>query len=312
MRCRRGIHTVDHMPSTLAVESLTKRFGSVTAVADLSFSPRAGLVTGLVGRNGSGKSTTLRAALGLVRPTSGRVLVNGAPFTSLRRPLTEVGGLLDAEGVNAGLSGRAHLRWLCRSNAIGARRVDELLELVGLAAAGRRRVGTYSLGMKQRLGIAATLVGDPPILIFDEPMNGLDPQGMVWLRGFLRDRAVEGRVVLLSSHLMGELEGTADRVVIIDDGRLVLESTVEALVTLGDTTTVTVRTRRSVDVMAVLASAGASVTSTARDVVEVEGMTGERVAELIARHGLPLDGIDTGRRSLEDVFLQVTDARGAT
>ncbi len=257
------IHTVDPMPSTLNVDSLTKRFGSVTAVDDLSFSPRAGHVTGLVGRNGSGKSTTLRAALGLVRPTSGGVLVNGAPFTNLRRPLTEVGALLDAEGVNAGLSGRAHLRWLCRSNSIGTGRVQELLELVGLADVGRRRVGSYSLGMKQRLGIAAALVGDPPILIFDEPMNGLDPQGMVWLRGFLRDRAAEGRVVLLSSHLMGELEGTADRVVIIDDGRLVLESTVEALVTLGDTSTVTVRTRRSVDVMAMLATAGASVTSTA-------------------------------------------------
>jgi ABC-2 type transport system ATP-binding protein len=294
------------MQPSLVVDSLSKRFGSVTAVDDLSFVARPGCVTGLVGPNGSGKSTTMRAALGLVLPTHGRVLVNQMAYADLRRPLTQVGAVLDANAVSGHLSGRAHLRWLCRSNAISTKQIDPTLELVGLGEAAGRRVGRYSLGMKQRLGIAAALLGDPAILIFDEPMNGLDPEGMVWLRRFLRERASEGRIVLLSSHLMRELEGIADRLVIINRGRLVDDTATSALLGADGRSSTVVRTPQPVDVMAVLARAGGSVTSTARDTLVVEGLTAERIAELVTAHGLALHGLQTKQRSLEDVYLELT------
>jgi ABC-2 type transport system ATP-binding protein len=294
------------MAPSLTVESLTKRFGSVVAVDDLSFAAQPGLVTGLVGPNGSGKSTTMRAVIGLVRPIDGRPLVNGRLYRELARPLAAVGAVLDAGAVNPGLSGAAHLRWLCRTHRIGAARAEHLLDLVGLDAAAGRRVGGYSLGMRQRLGIAVALLADPGILIFDEPMNGLDPEGMVWLRRFLRDRAGEGRIVLLSSHLMGELEGLADRVVIIASGRLVADTTVRALVDGAMPTTVVVRTAQPADATTVLARAGAVVTSTGGDSLEVDGVTADRVAQLFAEHGLPLHGLGTRRATLEDAYLQIT------
>jgi ABC-2 type transport system ATP-binding protein len=294
------------MAPSLTVESLTKRFGSVVAVDDLSFEAQPGLVTGLVGPNGSGKSTTMRAVLGLIRPSGGRPLVNGQLYHELARPLAAVGAVLDAGAVNPGLSGAAHLRWLCRTHRIGATRAEQLLSLVGLDAAADRRVGGYSLGMRQRLGIAAALVGDPGVLIFDEPMNGLDPEGMVWLRRFLRERADDGRIVLLSSHLMGELQGLADRVVIINRGRLVADTTVRALLDDAMPTTVIVRTARPAEVTTVLARAGAVVTSIGGDSLEVDGVGAERVAEVLAEHGLPLHGLGTRRATLEDVYLQIT------
>jgi ABC-2 type transport system ATP-binding protein len=294
------------MAPTLTVDSLTKRFGSVVAVDDLSFVAQPGLVTGLVGPNGSGKSTTMRAVLGLIRPSGGRPLVNGQLYRELARPLAAVGAVLDAGAVNPGLSGAAHLRWLCRTHRVGAARAEQLLNLVGLEAAADRRVGGYSLGMRQRLGIAAALIGDPGILIFDEPMNGLDPEGMVWLRRFLRDRADEGRIVLLSSHLMAELEGLADRVVIIDRGRLVADTTVRALLDGAMPTTVVVRTARPADAMTVLARAGAIVASTGGDSLEVDGVAADRIAQLLAEHDLPLHGLGTRRATLEDVYLQIT------
>ncbi len=294
------------MAPSLTVESLTKRFGSVVAVDDLSFEAQPGLVTGLVGPNGSGKSTTIRAVLGLIRPSGGRPLVNGQLYHELARPLAAVGAVLDAGAVNPGLSGAAHLRWLCRTHRVGATRAEQLLSLVGLDAAADRRVGGYSLGMRQRLGIAAALVGDPGVLIFDEPMNGLDPEGMVWLRRFLRDRADDGRIVLLSSHLMGELEGLADRVVIINRGRLVADTTVRALLDDAMPTTVIVRTARPAEVTTVLARAGAVVTSIGGDSLEVDGVGAERVAQVLAEHGLPLHGLGTRRATLEDVYLQIT------
>jgi ABC-2 type transport system ATP-binding protein len=263
-------------------------------------------VTGLVGPNGSGKSTTMRAVLGLIRPSGGRPLVNGQLYHELARPLAAVGAVLDAGAVNPGLSGAAHLRWLCRTHRIGATRAEQLLSLVGLDAAADRRVGGYSLGMRQRLGIAAALVGDPGVLIFDEPMNGLDPEGMVWLRRFLRERADDGRIVLLSSHLMGELQGLADRVVIINRGRLVADTTVRALLDDAMPTTVIVRTARPAEVTTVLARAGAVVTSIGGDSLEVDGVGAERVAEVLAEHGLPLHGLGTRRATLEDVYLQIT------
>jgi ABC-2 type transport system ATP-binding protein len=303
----RVIRTVACMTPSLVFDSLTKRFGSVTAVDALSFTAPAGCVTGLVGPNGSGKSTTMRAALGLVHPTRGGVRIDGMRYADLRRPLAHVGAVLDAGAVNGGLSGRAHLRWMCRSNAISTSGIDPLLDRVGLAGVARRRVTTYSLGMKQRLGIAAALLGDPAILIFDEPMNGLDPEGMVWLRALLRTQADEGRIVLLSSHLMRELEGIADRLVIIDDGRLVDDTTVAELLADGGDAPVTVRTTQRVDMMAVLANAGASVTSTDRDTIEVRGLPVDRIAQLVAAHGLALHALHTAPRSLEEIYLQRTN-----
>jgi ABC-2 type transport system ATP-binding protein len=278
----------------------------VTAVDDLSFTVRPGLVTGLVGPNGSGKSTTMRAALGLIAPTSGRVLVDGIAYRGLARPLTQVGAVLDADAVSGAMTGRRHLRWLAASNSIGDRRADELLDLVGLDGAARRRIGGYSLGMRQRLGIAASLLGDPPTLVFDEPMNGLDPEGIVWLRGFLRDRAREGRIVLLSSHLMSELEGIADRLVVIKHGRLVADTTVRELLRSASPGTVTVRTDQVADAMALLANAGARVTSTGRDAVEVDGLAPQEVAGLLASAGLPFHGLTSGHASLESIYLELT------
>jgi len=301
------IRTVDCMQPTLVVDSLTKRFGAVTAVDDLSFTARAGCVTGLVGPNGSGKSTTMRVALGLVHPSRGRVLVNGVPYSELSSPLSNVGAVLDAGAVNGGLTGRAHLKWLCRSNGIAVSRIEPLLDMVGLSGAAGRRVSGYSLGMMQRLGIAAALLGDPAILIFDEPMNGLDPEGIIWLRSFLRGCAAEGRIVLLSSHLMHELEGTADRLVIINGGRLVDDTTVASLLRGDGDAKAVVRTTRVLDVMAVLANAGASVTSTDRETIEVNGLATDRIAAILAAHDLPLHGLERKQLRLEDVYLLLTD-----
>ncbi len=294
------------MAPLLSVERLTKRYGSVTAVEELSFSVRPGLVTGLVGPNGSGKSTTMRAALGLVSPTSGRVLIDGAVYRTLDRPLTRVGALLEADAVNGAMTGRRHLRWLAVSNGISDRRADELLDHVGLRDVARRRVNGYSLGMKQRLGIAASLLGDPPVLVFDEPMNGLDPEGIVWLRGFLRDRAREGRTVLLSSHLMSELEGIADRLVIIKRGRLVVDTTVAELLQRSGGGIVSVRTHSVAEAMAALANAGARVTSTGLDAIEVDGLPPERVAGLLGEAGLGFHGLTAGHASLESSYLELT------
>ncbi len=297
------------MQPSLSVEGLTKRYGRVVAVDDLTFDVRPGVVTGLVGPNGSGKSTTMRCALGLVGPTAGRVVVDGARYAELASPLNHVGALLDADAVQGGLSGRDHLRWLAASNRVSARRVDELIEAVGLAAAARRRTDGYSRGMRQRLGIAAALLGDAPILLFDEPMNGLDPEGLVWLRRLLRERASEGRIVLLSSHLMNELRDVADRLIVIDRGRLRADATVdEVLAQVKDVRTV-VHTHRLTDVMTALAAAGATVTATGADCVEVEGLAPERIVEIVACHGLALDGLDAGVSSLESAYLRLVSGR---
>jgi ABC-2 type transport system ATP-binding protein len=214
----------------IEVQSVTKRYGKTLAVDGLSFTVAPGRVTGFVGPNGAGKSTTMRIILGLDAPDHGRALIGGRPYARLTTPLRSVGALLDASAVHPGLRGRDHLRWLAASNHLPESRVDELLGLVGLADAARRRVGGYSLGMRQRLGIAAALLGDPPLLLFDEPVNGLDPEGIRWIRSFLRGLAAEGRTVLVSSHLMSELEDTADHLLVIARGRLVADAPLRALV----------------------------------------------------------------------------------
>ncbi len=225
--------TSDRTPPALAFEALTKRFGAMLALDDVTFTAPPGAVTALVGPNGSGKTTLMRAALGLASPTSGQVLVAGQPYRRLDGPLTRIGALLDAGAVNPGLTGRTHLRWLAAAGGLPAGRADVLLERVGLGSAARRRVGDWSLGMRQRLGLAVALLGDPPVLMLDEPMNGLDPEGLVWFRDLVHGLRDEGRTVLVSSHLMRELEGIADRVVVLHRGRIAADASIDALLAQG-------------------------------------------------------------------------------
>jgi ABC-2 type transport system ATP-binding protein len=294
------------MRATIEVDGLTKRFGGTLAVDGLSFTVPPGRVTGFVGPNGAGKSTTMRLILGLDAPDAGRALVNGRPYRAIDRPLSEVGALLDAGAVHPGLSARNHLLWLARSNGLPRRRVGEVLELVGLAEVAHRRAGRFSLGMQQRLGIAAALLGDPPVLMFDEPVNGLDPEGIRWIRGFMRSLAAEGRAVLVSSHLMGELEDSADHLVVIGRGRLIAEGGVATLLAAASDNRVSLRTPRPTQVMTLLADAGASVASAGRDALTVTGLPAERIAHLAAERRLPLYELSPHRASLEEVFMELT------
>jgi ABC-2 type transport system ATP-binding protein len=215
----------------IEVTELRKRYGQVQALAGMTFTAVPGRVTGLAGPNGAGKSSTMRVILGLDRPDSGTALVGGQPYRALEHPMRHAGSLLDASALQPGRTGRDHLRWLACSQGLPSTRVGEVLDITGLAAAARRRAGGYSLGMRQRLGVAAALLGDPPVLMFDEPFNGLDPEGIVWLRGFLRSLAARGRTVLVSSHLMSELQDTADHVIIVGRGRVITDCPVSALLT---------------------------------------------------------------------------------
>jgi ABC-2 type transport system ATP-binding protein len=301
--------TVIGMTAAIETRELTKRFGQTVAVDGLSFSVPTGCVTGFVGPNGAGKSTTMRLLLGLDRPDDGQALVNGRRYTALRNPLREVGALLDATAMHPGRRASHHLLWLARSNGLPRRRVAEMLELVGLSGVARRRVRGFSLGMRQRLGIAAALLGDPPVLMLDEPVNGLDPDGIAWIRGLLRSMAAEGRAVLVSSHLMSELEGTADRLVVIGRGRLIAETGVSELLASAAGGRVKLRTPQRADVMGVLAAAGATVTTAGDDEVSVTGLDAARIAELTAERGLLLHELSPQRATLEEAFMQLT--RGA-
>jgi ABC-2 type transport system ATP-binding protein len=294
------------MSAAIELRELTKTYGRTVAVDHLSFQVAPGRVTGFVGPNGAGKSTTMRLLLGLDAPDSGEVLVRGTAYRRLRAPLCEVGAFLEAGATHPGRRARSHLLWLARSNRLPARRVDEVLELVGLTAAARKRTGGFSLGMAQRLGIAAAMLGDPPVLLFDEPVNGLDPDGIRWIRGFLRSLADEGRTVLVSSHLMSELEGIADELVVIGRGRLIAQASVSELLASRSNGRVHVRTPQLADVMAVLASAGGVVTSTGSDELVVSGLESDRIAQLVAEHGLRLEELYRERSSLEDAFIDLT------
>jgi ABC-2 type transport system ATP-binding protein len=297
------------MDATIEIDGLRKRYGSIVAVDGLSFSVRPGVVTGFVGPNGAGKSTTLRVLLGLDAPDAGFALVSGRPYRELARPLCEVGALLDAGAVHPGRSAREHLRWLAASNGLPRSRVDEVLEQVGLARAARRRAGRFSLGMSQRLGIAAALLGDPPILVLDEPVNGLDPEGVRWIRELLRSLASRGRAVLVSSHLMSELEDTADHLIIIGRGRLIADIRVRELLDGAAGSRFNLRTPQPAEVMAALVGAGAAVTSTDVDRLTVSGLEGARIGDLLAEQGLPLYELAPHRVSLEEAYMDLT--RGA-
>ena len=294
------------MEAPIEVQSVSKRYGRTPALHRLSFSARSGRVTGFVGPNGAGKSTTMRILLGLDAPDAGRALVNGRLCGPLPSPLRDVGALLDASAVHGGRTARSHLRWLAASNGLPRRRVDDVLELVGLSEVAGKRLGGFSLGMAQRLGIAAALLGDPPVLMFDEPVNGLDPEGIRWIRGLLKSLAAEGRTVLVSSHLMSELEGTADDLVVIGRGRLIAEASVSELLGRMSDSRVVLRTPHASAAMNVLARAGAVVTSTGPDTLAVTGLDAARIAELAIEHSLPLHELSPHRASLEEAFIELT------
>lgn len=290
----------------IEIEDLTKRYGAVTAVDGLSFSVQPGHVTGFLGPNGAGKSTTLRILVGLSRPTAGRVLVDGRSFAREPRGLRHVGALLDAGDIHGGRSAAAHLRALARSNDLPRRRVDEVLGEVGLADAAGRRAGGFSLGMRQRLGIATALLGDPPVLIFDEPFNGLDPEGVRWARTFFQRLAAEGRTVFVSSHLMGEMANTADELVVIGRGRLIAAEPVSAFEARSTGATVAVRARRANELTDVLTDAGGRVEVHDSDNLTVVGLPAGRVGELAFHHGIVLEQLVTQSQSLEDAFMELT------
>jgi ABC-2 type transport system ATP-binding protein len=294
----------------ITVERLTKRYGETLAVDDLSFTVDAGRVTGFLGPNGAGKSTTLRALLGLVRPTSGRALVMGRPFHELKDPVRAVGAALDAHDVHPGRSGRGHLRTIAAAAGLPTSRVDEVLEMVELTPARDRRVKGYSMGMRQRLALAAALLGDPRILMLDEPANGLDPQGMRWLRDILVHLASEGRAVLISSHVLSEVEQTVDSVVVIGAGRLVMQGSLAELVK-GDRRPALVRSPRADELRELLEAAGASVSRDGRpDSMHVHNASLEQIGTLAAEHGIPIFELTHEVTTLEDRFLELTGESG--
>ena len=294
------------MEATIEVAGLRKRFGSTQALDGMTFTVTPGQITGFVGPNGAGKSTTMRVLLGLDAADAGTALIGGRPYASLHRPLSQVGSLLDAGALQPSRSARNHLLWLAHSQGLAARRVDEVIGQAGLGSAARRRAGGYSLGMRQRLGIAAALLGDPPVLMFDEPFNGMDPEGIVWMRGFLKSLAAQGRAVLVSSHLMSELQDTADHLVVVGRGKVIADASVAELITSASADRVTVRTAARAEAMTVLARAGAEVAATGPDVLTVCGLEAERIGLLLSRDGIAVTELSPHRASLEEAYMELT------
>jgi len=290
----------------ILIESLTKRFGRKVAVDHLSFQVQSGAVTGFLGPNGSGKSTTMRCMLGLDRADGGRALFDGKPYAALRKPLHEVGALLDAGYVHPGRSGRNHLRWLAASNGLPLKRADEVLDVVGLTSAAGKRVRTYSLGMKQRLGLAGVLLGDPHTVILDEPANGLDPEGIRWIRDVLVHLAGQGKTVLVSSHLLSEMALMATSLVVIGQGRLLEQCTVDEFVARYGDHWVRVRSPRIEVLASALQAGGCAVTQLDPFTIDVRGVDTPAVGELAARHQLVLHELSSQTGSLEDAFLAAT------
>jgi ABC-2 type transport system ATP-binding protein len=294
------------MEAMIEVTGLHKRFGHTVALDGLTFTVTSGNVTGFVGPNGAGKSTTMRVILGLDSVDEGTALVSGRPYTSLRHPLTHVGSLLDAGALHPGRSARSHLLWMAHSQGLTARRVDEVIEQAGLQAVARRKAGGYSLGMRQRLGVAAAMLGDPPIVMLDEPFNGLDPEGIVWMRGYLRSLAAEGRAVFVSSHLMSELEDTATHLVVIGRGRVVADTTVADLIDAASAGRVALRTTAREPATALLAGAGATVAVTGSDTLTVSGLASERIVALLAEAEVPFAEVSIHRATLEEAYMELT------
>ncbi|HTX13541.1 MAG TPA: ATP-binding cassette domain-containing protein [Solirubrobacteraceae bacterium] len=294
------------MEATIEVNGLRKRFGPTVALDGLSFKVEPGSVTGFVGPNGAGKSTTLRVILGLDAVDEGSALVGGEPYASLRHPLRQVGSLLDAGALQPSRTARNHLLWLAHSQGLGARRVDEVIEQAGLDAVARRKAGGFSLGMRQRLGLAAAMLGDPAVLILDEPFNGMDPEGIVWMREFLRSLAAEGRAVLVSSHLMSELEDAATHLVVIGRGKLIADTSVADLISAASAGRVALRTAARAEAMSALAEAGATVAATGADTLTVTDLSSERIVSVLGHSGVPFSEVSVHRSTLEEAYMELT------
>ncbi|MEN3612633.1 ATP-binding cassette domain-containing protein [Plantactinospora sp. ZYX-F-223] len=290
----------------IEVQALTKRYGETLAVDELSFAVKPGQVTGFLGPNGAGKSTTMRMIVGLDRPTGGTVTVAGRPYRDHPAPLCQVGTLLDAKAVHRGRSARNHLLALAQTHGIGRRRVDEVLETVGLTVVADRRAGGFSLGMGQRLGIATALLGDPAVVMLDEPVNGLDPDGVLWVRNLLKGLAAEGRTVLVSSHLMSEMAVTAEHLVIIGRGRLLADTTVADLIARVAVGSVLVRSPHATELAELLTAHGAALTGVEPGVFQAAGLAAERIGDLALAGGLAVHELTPRRASLEEAYMELT------
>jgi ABC-2 type transport system ATP-binding protein len=290
----------------IEARNLTKDYGDKRAVDDLSFDVRPGVVTGFLGPNGSGKSTTMRLILGLDRPTKGHVTVNGKPYAEHAAPLHEVGALLEARSVHTGRSARNHLRALAQTHGIPGSRVDDLIDRVGLHDVATKRAGKFSLGMGQRLGIASALLGDPQTVMLDEPVNGLDPEGIQWIRNLLRGLAQEGRTVFVSSHLMSEMALTADHLIVIGRGRLIADTPVADFVARASKDIANVRSPQRAELARALETLGATVTEQGDDGLEVVGLTTAQVGEAAAEHRIVLHELTPHQASLEEAFMDIT------
>jgi len=295
----------------IELKGLTKHYGQTVAVQDLSFTVHPGQVTGFLGPNGAGKSTTMRMILGLDAPTAGTALIKGKRYRELDHPLREVGALLDARWVHPNRSARAHLEWMAVSNDIPKQRVDEVLRLVGLSDVAGKKAGGFSLGMSQRLGLAGALLGDPPVLLFDEPVNGLDPEGILWVRRFMQRLAAEGRTVLVSSHMLSEMSQTAEHLIVIGRGRLISESTTQEFIERASEASVRVRSPQVDQLRSLLTSNGMTVRdedSTVQDggALVVAGVTSDAVGKLAGDNGITLLELAPMRGSLEEAFMRIT------
>ncbi|MFJ9906929.1 ABC transporter ATP-binding protein [Streptomyces sp. NPDC101152] len=290
----------------IEAHSLTKRYGERTAVEDLSFTVRPGAVTGFLGPNGAGKSTTMRMLLGLDAPTSGRAVVNGKSYADHRAPLHEVGAMLEARAIHTGRSARNHLLALAATHGISERRVDEVIDLVGLRAVAKKRVGGFSLGMGQRLGIASALLGDPATVILDEPVNGLDPEGILWIRNLLKGLAAEGRTVLVSSHLMSEMALTAEHLIVIGRGRLIADTSVAEFTARAAGDQVRVRTKEADKLRELLTGPDVTVSSPEPGVLLVTGFSSEWIGQIAAEEGIALAELTPQQASLEEAFMELT------
>jgi len=290
----------------IEAQGLTKRYGDKTAVDDITFTIPPGSVTGFLGPNGAGKSTTMRMIMGLDRPTHGTVTVNGKPYAKHRSPLSEVGALLDAKAVHPGRSARSHLRTMAATHGISTRRVDEVIDMTGLSTVATKRVGAFSLGMGQRLGIASAMLGDPRTLILDEPVNGLDPEGVLWVRHLVRQLAAEGRTVFLSSHLMSEMAQTADQLLVIGRGTILTAGPVQEVIDSVSGTSVRVRSPQVAELERLVVGVGVTVTSPEAGTIDLRGTTAEAVGTTAAAHGIVLYELSQQRASLEEAYMSLT------
>jgi ABC-2 type transport system ATP-binding protein len=294
------------MEATIEVSGLRKRFGPALALDGMTFTVNPGQVTGFVGPNGAGKSTTMRVILGLDAPDEGAATVNGRPYHQLKHPLRHMGALLDAGALQPGRKARNHLLWLAHSQGLGAKRVDQVIAESGLTDVIRRKAGGYSLGMRQRLGIAAAMLGDPAVLMMDEPFNGMDPEGIIWMRGYLRGLAAQGRAILVSSHLMSEVEDTADHLVVVGRGKVVADTSVASLIASASNGLVMLRTTARTEAMTTLTHAGATTAITGPDTLTVTGLPSARVIELLNSASVPFSEVSAHRATLEEAYMELT------